>query len=73
MKIKKQFIAGAICPNCSDIDSLILFSDDQHIECVSCDFKKSSEQRDIGDFDSSENKPIKSKLTSEIKIKTIDH
>jgi len=43
---KKQFIASAICPQCSEIDSLVLYPDDQSIECVSCDYKQSSEQRD---------------------------
>ena len=46
MKRKKQFIAGAICPNCSEMDSLVIYPDDQSIACVSCDFEKSSEQRD---------------------------
>lgn len=48
MTRKKQFIAGAVCPECSDTDSLVLFSDDQSISCVSCDFTKTSEQRDSG-------------------------
>ena len=44
---KKQFIAGAICPNCSEMDSLVLYSDDQSVECVSCDYQQTSQQRDI--------------------------
>ena len=48
-KRKKQFIAGAVCPKCSDMDSLVLFADDQSVECVSCDYKKSTEQRDQKD------------------------
>jgi uncharacterized metal-binding protein (TIGR02443 family) len=43
---KKQFIAGAVCPNCSDMDSLMLYTDDQSVECVSCDYTQTSEQRD---------------------------
>jgi len=46
LKRKKQFIAGAICPQCSSLDSLVLYADDQSIVCVDCDFRKSSEQRD---------------------------
>ncbi len=46
MNRKKQFIAGAICPECSEMDSLVLYTDDQSIVCVSCGFKKTSEQRD---------------------------
>jgi len=43
---KKQFIAGAICPECSTMDSLALYTDDQSIVCIECDFHQSSEQRD---------------------------
>jgi uncharacterized metal-binding protein (TIGR02443 family) len=46
MSRKKQFIAGAICPQCSEMDSLVLYADDQSVACVSCNFTKSSEQRD---------------------------
>ena len=44
---KKRFIAGAVCPACSDLDSLVLYSDDQRIECVSCDYSQTSQQRDV--------------------------
>lgn len=46
MSRKKQFIAGAICPQCSTMDSLALYTDDQSIVCIECDFHQSSEQRD---------------------------
>jgi len=46
MNRKKQFIAGAICPECSEMDSLVLYTDDQSVACVSCHYTKSSEQRD---------------------------
>ena len=45
-KRKKQFIAGAVCPKCSDVDSLILYPESQTIECVSCGFKQNPSQRD---------------------------
>jgi uncharacterized protein len=45
-KSKRQFIAGAVCPKCSDNDSIVLYPEENMIECVSCDFKESSEQRD---------------------------
>ena len=47
MNRKKQFIAGAICPECSEMDSLVLYADDQSVVCVSCDYTKSSQQRDL--------------------------
>ena len=43
---QKRFIAGAKCPNCDDQDSLVLYSHDQSIECVSCGYKRTSQQRD---------------------------
>lgn len=46
MNRKKQFIAGAICPECSEMDSLVLYTDDQSVACVSCNYTKSSQQRD---------------------------
>lgn len=40
-KIKKRFIAGAICPRCSEMDKLVMYkeNDKEFRECVSCDFK----------------------------------
>ena len=40
--IKKRFIAGAVCPRCSEMDSIVVFKIDSehHRECVSCDFKE---------------------------------
>lgn len=46
MNQRAKFIAGAVCPNCSDTDSLMLDGDNQSISCVSCDYSQSSEQRD---------------------------
>ena len=70
MKRKKQFIAGAICPECSEMDSLVLYADDQSVACVSCDYTKSSEQRDLEAERSSQkskgfgNKPSLKKTTN---------
>ena len=35
-----KFIAGAICPTCGDIDSIMLKNDDSEIRCVSCNYLK---------------------------------
>ena len=69
MARKKQFIAGAVCPECSDTDSLVLYSDDQSVACVSCDFTKSSEQRDSESYSEKEkNTVIDNKQASLINI-----
>ena len=39
-----KFIAGAICPSCGDIDSIMLKNDDSEIRCVSCNFLKMKDQ-----------------------------
>lgn len=37
---KKQFIAGAVCPACSEPDKLMMWSEDDvpHRECVACGY-----------------------------------
>jgi len=38
---KKRFIAGVVCPKCSQVDKIRVFSegDVDYRECVSCGFK----------------------------------
>ncbi|OPX54287.1 hypothetical protein SAMN02745127_03002 [Oceanospirillum multiglobuliferum] len=40
MSIIKRFIAGAVCPRCSEMDKLRAWTidDTQYRECVACDF-----------------------------------
>lgn len=40
---KKRFIAGAKCPKCGELDSLMLYkeNDVEKIECVECNHKQS--------------------------------
>lgn len=42
MKSKKRFIAGAKCPNCSALDSLIIYCENEVeiLECVECQYQK---------------------------------
>jgi uncharacterized metal-binding protein (TIGR02443 family) len=46
MKKNSRFIAGAICPSCEELDSLVLDADDHAITCVSCEYTQTAEQRD---------------------------
>jgi len=41
LKIKKRFIAGAVCPRCSEMDKLMMYKEQgkDKRECVSCGFK----------------------------------
>ena len=40
IKTKKRFIAGAVCPACSEQDKLMMWSEDDvpHRECVACGY-----------------------------------
>ncbi len=40
MAVKKRFIAGATCPSCGEMDSIVVYEEEgeQKRECVSCDF-----------------------------------
>ncbi|WP_237068111.1 YheV family putative zinc ribbon protein [Microbulbifer guangxiensis] len=39
--VKKRFIAGAVCPRCGEMDTIVnyRFDDKNYRECVSCGFK----------------------------------
>ncbi|MFT4993790.1 MAG: putative metal-binding protein (TIGR02443 family) [Paraglaciecola sp.] len=42
-KIKKRFVAGAVCPKCKTMDTLMLYFENnvEKLQCVSCDYSKS--------------------------------
>ncbi|MDQ7049962.1 MAG: YheV family putative metal-binding protein [Enterobacterales bacterium] len=52
MNSRPQFIAGAVCPQCNQTDSLTLDKASQKIRCVSCNFIETSQQRDQKNSDS---------------------
>lgn len=39
--IRKRFIAGAVCPRCSEMDKIVNYTQDgkNYRECVACGFK----------------------------------
>ncbi len=43
MKLKKRFIAGAVCPKCNAQDTLMLYMENsvEKVECVECGHTKS--------------------------------
>ena len=45
MPAHKRFIAGAKCPNCGAMDSIMLYSEDdvEKIECIKCGYKESQD------------------------------
>lgn len=48
-KRKKRFIAGAVCPQCKSMDTLMLFFRDnvEQVECVTCGYHKTRPQDEI--------------------------
>ncbi|PKF56752.1 DNA-binding protein [Alteromonadales bacterium alter-6D02] len=49
MQRKKRFIAGAKCPKCHELDSLMLYkeNDVEKIECVECGHKQSQVEESV--------------------------
>ncbi|WP_331344131.1 YheV family putative zinc ribbon protein [Cellvibrio sp. UBA7661] len=39
---KRRFVAGAVCPRCSEMDKLVVFNEDgkDYRECVACGYKE---------------------------------
>lgn len=42
-----KFIAGALCPQCGEIDSIVLKNDDSEIKCVLCNYFKKKDHNQI--------------------------
>lgn len=39
---KRRFVAGAVCPRCSEMDRLVVYSEEarDYRECVACGYKE---------------------------------
>ena len=39
---KRRFVAGAVCPRCSEMDKLVVYSENgkDYRECVACGYKE---------------------------------
>ncbi len=49
MKLKKRFIAGAICPKCEAQDTLMLYLENkvEKVECVDCGHLQSQTDKQV--------------------------
>ncbi|MGX5172534.1 YheV family putative zinc ribbon protein [Aliikangiella sp. IMCC44653] len=76
MQPNQRFIAGATCPKCGDMDSLLLNTEDQSIECVECHFTQSQQERDAQQQKQTQpinkTKPKKVEVSDIIRITNID-
>lgn len=48
-KIKKRFVAGAICPKCKALDSIMLYFENniEKIQCIHCDYQESQVDKKV--------------------------
>ncbi|MDH5434156.1 MAG: YheV family putative metal-binding protein [Gammaproteobacteria bacterium] len=56
VKNNRKFIAGAVCPECQSMDSLVLVDQGKSVECIECGYSQSDEERD-GKSDNSAKPP----------------
>jgi uncharacterized metal-binding protein (TIGR02443 family) len=50
-KQRKRFIAGAICPQCKSMDSIMLYFENnvEKLQCVKCDYKDVQSATDVSE------------------------
>lgn len=50
-KRKKRFIAGATCPKCQSMDTLMLFFENnvEKMQCVQCNYTEAQTQQNVDD------------------------
>ncbi len=48
-KIKKRFIAGATCPKCRALDSIMLYFENnvEKLQCVKCEYAESQADKKV--------------------------
>lgn len=50
-KSRKRFIAGATCPSCNNIDTLMLYYENnvEKLACVNCDYQDTQTSQEVTD------------------------
>ena len=48
-RTKKRFVAGAICPKCKSMDTIMLFFENnvEKLECVQCDYSEVQTEQQV--------------------------
>ena len=48
-RVRKRFIAGATCPKCQAMDSIMLYFENnvEKLECVKCGYSQSQADEDV--------------------------
>ena len=73
-KVKRRFIAGAVCPRCGEMDKLVMYKEDgkEFRECVSCGFKDEMRfQQHLRELDTRVN-VSKEQVQAETQVLTLD-
>lgn len=67
---KKRFVAGAVCPRCSEMDKIVVYSSEgkDFRECVSCGYKDEMHfQKHVRELDTRVNQS-EEKVASEVQV-----
>ncbi|MDU0353238.1 YheV family putative zinc ribbon protein [Paraglaciecola aquimarina] len=48
-KTKRRFVAGATCPQCKSLDTIMLYFENnvEKIQCVNCDYQESQADKQV--------------------------
>jgi hypothetical protein len=49
IRVKKRFVAGAKCPKCKAVDTIVLFKEQgvETVECVECDYREQQTEEQV--------------------------
>lgn len=55
-KTKKRFIAGATCPSCKQLDTLMLYFENnvEKLACVNCEYQESQTSQEVAEASKAE-------------------
>jgi uncharacterized metal-binding protein (TIGR02443 family) len=70
MKKNQRFVAGAVCPQCDEMDSLLLDMIDQSIACVDCGYQQTESERDA-EYTARQDEPVKKVIPKKVDVSNI--
>jgi len=70
MKPNQRFVAGAVCPKCDEMDTLLLNIDDQSISCVDCGYQQTESERDA-EYTAREEQSVKKVIPDNVNVSNI--
>ena len=67
----RRFIAGAVCPRCGKMDKLVVDSDTEQRECVSCGFADARPSETPAEIKTRVNQPVRRVDTAAEPVKLV--